>query len=359
MLLTKHQKRIASWLMIAALTILVIWLLAPVLTPFVVAAVLAYALNPLVDRLMRVSRGKASRWLAAILVESVFIIAIIGVFMLVLPLFVQQVPQLLRQLPSLIEQAQVWLQHQLQRQGIQIDFSVQSYKMWLENYLSSHSDAAAGTAGSLLSSIKVGGNVAMSMLGNLILIPMALYYLLLDWERFVAAVLALIPRAMRESTVSLAREIDEILGQYLRGQLLVMIIMALFYSIGLMLFGLDLAWSIGVFTGLAMFIPYVGFTLGAIMAVLAGTVQMGFVDAVIMATVVFTIGQVAESFILTPKLVGERIGLHPLVVIFALLAFGQLLGFIGVLIALPSSAALLVAVRRVRALYLNSSLYKN
>lgn len=359
MLLTKHQKRIVSWVLIAAFITLIIWLLAPVLTPFVVAAVLAYALNPLVDKLMRMARGKVSRWLAAIVVEGVFIIAIVGIFMLVLPLFIKQVPQLLRQLPSLIEQAQVWLQHQLQQQGVQIELNVQSYKTWLENYLSSNSDAAGTAGSSLLSSIKVGGNVAMSVLGNLMLIPMALYYLLVDWQRFIANVLELIPRGMRDSTVSLAREIDSILGQYLRGQLLVMMIMALFYSIGLMLFGLDLAWSIGVFTGLAMFIPYVGFTLGAVMAVLAGTVQMGFVDAIIMVGVVFTIGQIAESFVLTPKLVGERIGLHPLVVIFALLAFGQLFGFIGVLIALPASAALLVAIRRIRTLYLSSTLYKS
>lgn len=347
-----------AWLLIAAVITLVIWLLAPVLTPFVVAAVLAYALNPLVDKLIRAFRGKISRWLAAILVEAVFIIAIIGVFMLVLPLFVKQMPQLLRQLPSLIEQAQVWLQHQLQQQGVQVELNTQSYKTWLDSYLNGGADAASA-AGSVLSSLKVGGNVALSVLGNLMLIPMALYYLLVDWQRFIAGILALVPRGMRRATVSLVQEIDSILGQYLRGQLLVMMIMAVFYSIGLMLFGLNLAWSIGIFAGLAMFIPYVGFTLGALMAVLSGTVQMGFVDALVMTAVVFGIGQIAEGFVLTPRLVGERIGLHPLVVIFALLAFGQLFGFIGVLIALPASAALLVAVRRVRTVYVNSSLYKS
>ncbi len=359
MLLTNYQKRVASWLLIAALIMLIIWLLAPVLTPFVVAAVLAYALSPIVDKLQIACRGKVSRWLAAIIVEGIFIVIIISIFMLVLPLFVKQVPQLLRQLPNLIEQAQVWLQQQLQQQGIEIELNAQSYKIWLESHFNGGKEAATSTAGSLLSSLKVGGNVLLSILGNLILIPMALYYLLVDWKRFVSSLLELIPRPMRDSTISLANDIDSILGQYLRGQLLVMLIMALFYSIGLMLFGLDLAWSIGIFTGLAMFIPYVGVTFGAIMAILAGTVQLGFFDALIMTAVVFTIGQIAESFVLTPRLVGERIGLHPLVVIFALLAFGQLFGFIGVLIALPASAALLVAVRRVRSLYFSSTLYKN
>ena len=134
--------------------------------------------------------------------------------------------------------------------------------------------------------------------------------------------------------------------------------MAVFFSVGLMLFGLDLAWPIGIFTGLAMFVPYVGFAMGLVMAALVGIMQMGFSRAAVMVAVVYGIGQVLESFYLTPRLVGERIGLHPLMVIFALLAFGQLFGFVGVLLALPASAVLLVAVRRLRNQYLHSSLYK-
>ena len=139
---------------------------------------------------------------------------------------------------------------------------------------------------------------------------------------------------------------------------MVMTIMAVFFSVGLMLFGLDLAWPIGIFTGLAMFVPYVGFAMGLVMAALVGIMQMGFSRAAVMVAVVYGIGQVLESFYLTPRLVGERIGLHPLMVIFALLAFGQLFGFVGVLLALPASAVLLVAVRRLRNQYLHSSLYK-
>ena len=151
------------------------------------------------------------------------------------------------------------------------------------------------------------------------------------------------------------------LGQYLRGQLLVMLILARFYSIGLALFGLDLALPIGIFTGLAVFVPYLGFGLGLILATLAGFLEFaataGPAKALIMVAVVYGLGQVIEGFYLTPRLVGKRIGLHPLAVIFALLAFGQLLGFVGVLIALPASAVLLVAMRRVRAGYMASDLY--
>ena len=149
------------------------------------------------------------------------------------------------------------------------------------------------------------------------------------------------------------------LGQYLRGQLLVMLVMAVFYAVGLLLFGLDLALPIGVFTGLAMFIPYVGFGIGLLLAILAGMLQFAALKVLVMVGVVYGIGQLIESLYLTPRLVGERIGLHPLVVIFALLAFGQLFGFVGVLVALPASAVLLVGIRRVKAQYLASKLYLN
>jgi predicted PurR-regulated permease PerM len=148
-----------------------------------------------------------------------------------------------------------------------------------------------------------------------------------------------------------------VLGQYLRGQLLVMLIMAVFYAVGLALFGLDLALPIGVFTGLAMFIPYLGFGLGLILAVLAGLLEFASLKALVMVAVVYGIGQLVESLYLTPRLVGERIGLHPLAVIFALLAFGQMFGFVGVLVALPASAVLLVGIRRIKASYMASRLY--
>jgi predicted PurR-regulated permease PerM len=159
--------------------------------------------------------------------------------------------------------------------------------------------------------------------------------------------------------VSFTREADEVLGQYLRGQLLVMLVLAVFYSVGLALFGLDLALPIGIFTGLAVFVPYLGFGLGLVLATLAGLLQFASIKAVVMVAVVYGLGQVVESFFLTPRMVGERIGLHPLIVIFALLAFGQLFGFVGVLVALPASAVLLVAARRLQSTYFASKLYQS
>jgi len=204
--------------------------------------------------------------------------------------------------------------------------------------------------------------VAFSLVGNLVLIPVALFYLMVEWAGLVRAVRQLIPPRLRPATDAFARDADAVLGQYLRGQLLVMLLLALYYSLGLRLFGLDLALPIGVFTGLAVFVPYLGFGLGLLLAMLAGLLQFagegGLTHTLLMVAVVYGAGQVLESFVLTPKLVGERIGLHPLAVIFALLAFGQLLGFLGVLVALPVSAVLLVAVRRLQASYLASRLYQ-
>ena len=163
---------------------------------------------------------------------------------------------------------------------------------------------------------------------------------------------------MRRAYDGFVIECDQVLGQYLRGQLSVMALLAVYYSLALWLFGLELALPIGVFTGLAVFVPYVGFGVGLLLALLAGVLQMPLYQALLMVSGVYGAGQLIESFVLTPRLVGERIGLHPLHVIFALMAFGQLFGFVGVLIALPVSAVLLVAIRHLRAQYQNSQLYR-
>jgi predicted PurR-regulated permease PerM len=186
-----------------------------------------------------------------------------------------------------------------------------------------------------MSSLKLGGSVALALAGYAVLVPVALFYMLYDWTRLVSSVIELVPPAWRERFDGFMRDCDEVLGEYLRGQMLVMLALAVFYSVGLSLFGLDLALPIGVFTGLAVFVPYLGFGLGLVLALLAGLLQLAPSQALLMVAMVYGLGQLIESFVLTPRLVGERIGLHPLAVILALMAFGQVLGFVGVLIALP------------------------
>lgn len=354
---TPTQKRFTIWGLISALIVLALWLLSPVLAPFVVAAVLAYALTPVVNRLDRVGRGRMPRLMAVVIVELAFGVLLLGVLLLIVPILAKELPLMREQVPVLLDGLNAGLQPWLAQWGIHVSFDVASLKAFLMKYLNANVEELAG---SVLASVKLGGSVAFALIGNAILIPVALFYLLMDWERFMARLRDLVPVRMRDGVDSFLTESDAVLGQYLRGQLLVMSILAVGYSIGLALFGLDLAVPIGVFTGLAVFVPYLGFGIGLVLATLAGLLEFssgGVVYPLVMVAVVYGVGQMVESMYLTPTLLGERIGLHPLAVIFALLAFGQLFGFVGVLIALPASAVLLVAVRRIREGYLASPLY--
>ena len=356
---TSTQKSALAWSAIAALLVLALWLLAPVLTPFVVAMVLAYALTPLVKRLDAVAGGRVPRVIAVVLVELVFILAVLGLLLLMVPIMAKELPLLREQVPVLLERSNDALKPLLASWGVDFSLDLATLKPLILKYLNANLEDSLG---SLLSSLKIGGSVALTVFGSAVLIPVALFFLLMDWQRFVAIFLDLVPPHLRAGFDSFTAEADQVLGQYLRGQLLVMLILALYYSVGLGLFGLDLALPIGIFTGLAIFVPYLGFGLGLVLALLAGflefAVTVGPGKAVLMVAVVYGAGQLIEGFFLTPRLVGERIGLHPLAVIFALLAFGQLFGLVGVLVALPASAVLLVAARRVRARYLESGLYR-
>lgn len=352
---TYTQKRTAAWCLIAALVMLALWLLGPVLTPFVVGAVLAYVLTPVVNWLDGLGRGRMPRVLAVLIVETLFILILLSILLLAVPIFAKELPLLREQLPLLADRVNNALGPWLAQFGITVSLDVASIKAFVGKYLSTNFEDAFG---SVMSSLKLGGSVALAIVGNAVLIPVALFFLLQDWDRFVALLVELVPPKLRVSFDSFMDEADTVLGQYLRGQLLVMGVLAVYFSVALALFGFDLAVPVGVFTGLAFFIPYLGFGLGLVLALLAGVLQFGGLYGVLVVAGVYGAGQLVESLYLTPRLVGERIGLHPLAVIFALLAFGQLFGFLGVLIALPASAVLLVAIRRMRASYMLSKLYQ-
>jgi predicted PurR-regulated permease PerM len=347
-------KRLTLWLGVAIVLALLLWVLGPVLIPFAVAAVLAYALHPAVVRLQnRVS------WLphvvCVILVEMLALITVLGVLLLLVPILTREIPLLQQQLPAMLDKLAAYLNSLLNQYGWQLTLDVATLKAQLLTYLSAN---RGEWMDSLVASLKLGGSFALAVLGNLILIPVVLFYLLKDWDRWVLQLVQWVPLHWRPAYDSFVKECDEVLGQYLRGQILVMLALSIFYAIGLSLFGLDLALPIGVFTGLAVCVPYLGFGVGLMLALLAGLLQFASFKAIVMVAVVFGAGQLLESFWLTPKWVGERIGLHPLAVIFALLALGQLFGFVGVLVALPASAVILVALRRLRHQYLASKLYQ-
>jgi predicted PurR-regulated permease PerM len=274
---------------------------------------------------------------------------------MIVPILAKEIPLLREQLPALAEKLNAWAAPLLAGLGIKFSLDVGSIKALVLKYINTNMEELFS---SLLSSLRSGGSAALVIVGYLVLIPVALFYLLMDWKHLVSQAKALVPRHLLARFDRFTGESDDVLGQYLRGQLLVMAILAVYYSVGLALFGLDLALPIGVFTGLAMFVPYVGFGVGLILALLAGLLQFASAKALLMVALVYGSGQIIEGLFLTPRLVGERIGLHPLAVIFMLLAFGQLFGFVGVLIALPASAVLLVAARRLRASYVASDLYK-
>lgn len=351
MKLTPAQTQGLAWLAIGATLAVLLWLLGPVLTPFVVALVLGYALHPLVDKLVR---RRWPRWLAVMLVEVVALLLAVALVLLLLPILAKNLPRLVEQVPTALTQLVNWLQPLLARWGIAIDLDFGHLRETIVAYFTENSETWAKTA---LSSLRIGGSYLLGLLGTAVLIPLVLFYLLMDWPRVVRSVQELVPPRFRAGFDGFMDECDHMLGQYLRGQLLVMGVLAIFYSVGLALFGFEMAVPVGVFTGLAVFIPYIGFGLGLVLALLAGLLQFGSIYALVAVAVVYGLGQVVESFFLTPRLVGERIGMHPVTVIFALLAFGQLFGFVGVLVALPVCAVGVVAWRRVTRAYRESTLY--
>ena len=351
MTLTAAQRQAATWIALSLVAALGLWLLAPVLTPFVVAAVLAYVLHPLVERL---AVRRVPRVLAVSLVEVATLVIALAVLLLIVPILSRQLPLLREQIPLLADRLNTGLVPWLARFGIEVTLDTASIKTFVFKYFDANLEQWIATA---LSSARIGGSILLTVIGNVFLVPMVLFYLLMDWNSLMRRLDRLIPPRMKERTHGFMTECDRVLGQYLRGQLLVMVALAIYYSVGLTLFGFDLAVPVGVFTGLAVFIPYVGFGLGLTLALISGALQFAGWQGLIGVAVVFGIGQLLESFVLTPRLVGERIGMSPLTVIFALLAFGHLFGFVGVLIALPVSAVLVVAVRRLHGTYLASEIY--
>lgn len=351
MALSSTQKQSLAWFAIAAAAGVLLWLLAPVLTPFLVGAILAYALHPAVEAL---ARRRVPRVLAVMVVEVAVIVVALAVLLLIVPILSKELPLLKAQIPLLADKLNQTVTPWLAQHGIQLKLDIDSIKAFVVKALDANLEDWLATA---LASARIGGSVLLALIGNAVLVPVVLFYLLMDWAAFVERVQALIPPRMRAQVNGFLDECDGVLGQYLRGQLLVMLVLAAYYAIALAIAGFDLALPVGVFTGLAIFIPYLGFGLGLVLALLAGVLQFASLYGVLAVAVIYGVGQLVESLFLTPRLVGERIGLNPLAVIFALLAFGQLFGFVGILVALPLSAVALVALQRVQALYLRSRLY--
>ncbi len=343
-----------AWIVGAALVVVLsLHFLGPVLTPFLVGAILAYLGTPLVG--WAAQRGIA-RALSTVVVVVLFGLLLLALFFVLVPLVQAEVGLAAKKLPELIAAANArvapWLQ---QHFDITLGLDLEMVKTWVTQNM----HEARALSMRLLSGVTAGGLFVVSLLVNLALIPVVMFYLLRDWNMIIERLDTLIPRGWQVKVRTILEEIDAVLAEFLRGQLLVMLVLAGYYAIGLSIAGLDRAVAIGILTGLLVFIPYVGFGLGLVLGIVAALLQWGGWPAFLGVLSVYAIGQLLEAYVLLPWLVGDRIGLHPLAVIFALLAFGQLFGFAGVLMALPVSAAILVGLRHLLGAYVESPVYRD
>lgn len=343
-----------KWQLLAILVLLgfLIWLLGPILTPFVVAALLAYLGDPMVDWLERM---KLSRTGSVVIVFSLMTLGMVGVVLLLIPMLERQISTLVDQLPRyrdwFFDTALPWV-------GSHTGLDIESLDLEsLTDMFKEHWQKAGGFATTLLGGISKSGMWVLGLIANLMLIPVIGFYLLRDWDVMVARVRTLIPRPIEPTVSRLARESDSVLAGFLRGQLSVMLALGAIYSIGLWMAGIDLALLIGMISGIISFIPYMGAVVGIGIGLIAALVQHGDWLHVILVCVVFGVGQTLESVLLTPWLVGDRIGMHPVAVIFAVMAGGQLFGFVGVLLALPVAAVVMVLLRYLYEQYTSSRLY--
>ena len=348
---TSEQRQSLLWIAIGILLVALFVLLGPVLAPFVAAAIIGYVLNPGVDWLTARSIPRTSAVMLIIIATFILIIALL---LIVVPILRAEIPLLQQRLPSLLDKIDAILGPWLAQLGLKVQLDSAGVKQMLAEKLAAGS-AELGPA--FLSSLKVGGMAVLGWIATIVLVPVVLFYLLLDWHAMLARLALMVPRRWISLVTSMAIEADSLLAQYLRGQLLVMLVLATYYSVALAIAGFDVALPVGLLTGLLVFIPYIGFGIGLLLAVVAAILQFDGLQGLIAIAIIYGCGQVIEGFYLTPRLVGERIGLHPLAVIFALLAFGQLFGFVGILLALPASAILSVIVKRLREHYLQSPFY--
>jgi predicted PurR-regulated permease PerM len=347
-----HRLQAALWIAAGLAILALLYALSPILAPFLLAGILAYICNPVTDRLTGMG---LPRMLAVVLVLLALVALAAGLILIVLPLIYEEATVLAARTPEALalanEKLVPWLR---QNFGIRLKLDAAS----LQKLAAGNWDTVQLILERVYSSLKIGGIALVGVMVNLLLAPVVMFYLLLDWHGMLARFGGIVPRPWHHKLGSVAADIDAVLSQYLRGQILVMAILAAYYCVALWLADIPSAFSIGVTTGLLIFIPYLGYATGLILALLVAALQFAGWGPIVAVLVVYGIGQVLESFVLTPFLVGERIGLHPLAVIFALMAFGQLFGFVGVLAALPASAALLVGLRQVRGLYLASRFYR-
>ena len=345
--------RRVQWSALTVGVLWVVWLLAPILSPFVIAAILGWLGDPMVDRL---EARRISRNTAVILVFGAMTVVLLVVAVLLIPVLEDQVMTLINSLPGyrdwFVGTALPWVEH---RTGLQILSWLDPERLFV--LIREHWQSAGGAASTLLGYVSRSGFALLGWLANIALLPVLSFFFLRDWDLIVGRIGLLVPRDHFDTVRRLALESNEVLGGFLRGQMLVMLILGLLYALGLWLVGLDLGLLIGLLAGLLTFVPYLGPAFIVLFGGIAALVQFGDWQHLAGVGVVFAVGQLVESFVLTPMLVGDRIGLHPMAVIFAVMAGGTLFGFLGMLLALPVAAVVNVLLRYTQERYRQSRLY--
>lgn len=341
------------WLLLVSVIGAVFYWFGSALTPFIVAGLFAYLFNPLVEKL---ERRRIGRSLGVSLLFLVLTLVLVGIVLVLVPYMQKQVTRFIDQLPNWIAWARnvaaPWLE---QRFGFSFEmFDSEGVVTLLQN----HWREAGGLAGTLVAKVSKSGFAVVAWMLNLVIVPVAAFYLLRDWNLLVERIHALLPRHIEPVVVRLVRESDETLGAFLRGQLSVMIILGTLYGIGLWSVGISVGPLIGMIAGVISFVPYLGAIVGVGMGVIAAVAQYQDVYHVVLVLIVFVVGQLLEGYVLVPKLVGDKIGLHPVAVMFAILAGGELFGFVGVLLALPIAAVVMVLLRYAYERYTESEMYQ-
>ena len=345
-----------KWFMIVGVFAfgLFLYLLSPILSPFILAAILSYLGDPLVDRL---EKRMFNRTAGTALVILFFGVLIVLIPLLLLPIIQKQIEALFKLLPDAIGWVTTallpWVEQKF-NVGVTLDNSNA-----IKQLLTSHWHQASGVLATTANYFTQSSLALAGTLTSLVLVPVVTFYLMRDWDQFIAALHDLIPRHIESTVVNLAKESDEVLGAFLKGQLTVMLCLSLFYTTGLWLAGVELALAIGTLAGLVSFVPYLGVIVGLGLGILAVIVQGTDLFQLVFVLAIFGFGQILEGLVLTPLLVGDRIRLHPITVIFAVLAGGHLFGFGGVLLALPVAAVGAVLIRHARTRYRESTLYKD
>lgn len=339
-------------LIVVAAVSFLFYLLGPILSPFLVGALLAYLTDPMADRLEEMGASRTSAVIIVFIVLGAFFSLAV---LMVLPKLGQQIQLMMQQIPQVIDLFENKVFPALQTY-LGTDAQIGDFSM-IKTLIAGNWEETGNIMTQLAKSVTKSSLAVMGWIANLLLIPVVTFYLLRDWDVMMAKIGRLLPRNIEPKVTMLATESDEVLGAFIKGQLLVMLALGTVYAVGLWLVGVNLALLLGMLAGLASIVPYMGFIVGIVASGVAAYMQ--FQDPIILVWVgvVFGIGQALEGMVLTPLLVGDRIGLHPVAVIFAIMAGGQLFGFVGILIALPVAAVIMVFLRHLHDGYKRSHLY--